>query len=176
MGKRPIRSRKHAKRVEPQSPKTLKRATFFIKIMSFSIEIFVFSIEILSFSIKILAFSIEIMTFFIEILSFSIEIMTFSIKILVFSIEILSFFIKISAFSIKILSFSIEKMVFLVCSVQVREQDPLFFSTITGAYRSLKGDATTQDTKTYGFDGANRSRSCAGTHLPSKFPLRSSIN
>ena len=108
------------------------------KTRGLSIVLGTFSIKILGFSIEIMSFFIEIMSFFIEILAFSIEIMTFSIKILVFSIEIMSFFIKILAFSIKILSFSIEKMGFLVCFVQVREQDPPFFSTIMGAYCSSK--------------------------------------
>ena len=69
------------------------------------------SIVLGTFSIKILGFSIEIMSFFIEIMSFFIEILVFFIKILSFSIEIIGF---------------------LVCFVQVREQDPPFFSTIMG--------------------------------------------
>jgi len=115
------------------------------KTRGLSIVLGTFSIKILGFSIEIMGFSIEIMSFFIEILAFSIEIMTFSIKILVFSIEIMSFFIKIMSFFIeilvffiKILSFSIEIIGFLVCFVQVREQDPPFFSTIMGAYCSSK--------------------------------------
>jgi len=86
--------------------------------MSFFIEIMSFSIEILSFFIKILVFSIEIMGFFIEILSFSIEILSFSI-------ETMSIFIKI-------LSFSIEKTIIFV------NQRPLTWCAFTAAITAMQ--------------------------------------